>query len=104
MCFGGIVLGQVETVVIHVYALQFMYNTKRVSTTREKQPQSYLMEYTSMKHFKISCQGHKIGSLLLYSRCMANYTKTCSFLHADFTEHIKVVEIFLKAYDEKIIY
>ena len=33
-----------------------------------------------MKHFKMRCQMHKIGSLLLSSRCMTKYMKTCSFL------------------------
>ena len=50
-----------------------------------------------MKHLKISFQRHKIGSLLLSSRYMTNYMKTCSFLHADFTESMEVVEnLFLK--------
>ena len=31
-----------------------------------------------MKHLKISCQKHKIDSLLLSSRCMTNYMKSCS--------------------------
>ena len=36
---------------------------------------------------------------------MTNYAKTCSFLHAHFTETIKVVDIlFKKAYGEKLIY
>ena len=40
----------------------------------------------------------KISSLLLSSRCMANYMKTCSFLHAHFTETMKIVEsLFLKS-------
>ena len=45
-----------------------------------------------MKHLAISCQKHKIGSLLLSSRCMTNYMKTCSFLHAHFAETNKVVD------------
>ena len=46
----------------------------------------------TMKHLKISCPKHKIGSLLLSSRYMTNYMKTCSFLHAGFTETMKVFE------------
>ena len=45
-----------------------------------------------MKLLKISCQKHKIGSLLLSPRCITNYMKTCSFLHAHFTESMKKVE------------
>ena len=42
-------------------------------------------------------QEHRICSLLLSSRCMTNYMKTCSFLHANFTKTIKVFEnLFLK--------
>ena len=39
-------------------------------------------QYTPMKHFQISCQRHKIDSMLLSSRCMTNYMNisTCSFL------------------------
>ena len=60
---------------------------------------------TQMKHLKISCQRHKIGSLFLSSRCMTNFMKTCSILHADFTESRKVVEnLFKKCYGEKLIY
>ena len=49
-----------------------------------------------MKHLKISCQKHKIDSLLLSSRCMTNYMKSCSFLRAHFFELMKVVENLLK--------
>ena len=49
-------------------------------------------EYTPMKHFKISCQKHKIGSLNLLSRSMTNYMKTCLFLHVHFTETMKMIE------------
>ena len=53
-----------------------------------------------MKHLKISCQKHKIDSLLLSSRCMTNFISTCSFLKI-----MKVVEdLFKKAYGEKLIY
>ena len=45
-----------------------------------------------MKCFNMSSQRHKRGSLLLSSRCMTNYVKTCSFLHAHCTETMKVVE------------
>ena len=44
----------------------------------------------------ISCQKHKIGCLLLSSRYITNYMKTCSFLHAHLTETIKVVENWFK--------
>ena len=43
----------------------------------------------------ISCQKYRIGSLLLSSRCITNYMKTCSFLHAHFSEARKVVENFV---------
>ena len=46
--------------------------------------------------FKLSCQKHKIDSLLLSSRCMTNYIKRCLFLHAYFFEFMKVVENLLK--------
>ena len=46
--------------------------------------------------FQWSCQWYKIGYQLLSSRCMPNYTKTCSFLHAHYTETQKVVEKFVK--------
>ena len=49
-----------------------------------------------MKHLKISCQKHKIDSLLLSSKCMTNYMKTCSFLHVHFFELMKVVENLFK--------
>ena len=45
-----------------------------------------------MKHLKISCQKHKIDSLLLSSRCLTNFVKSCSFLHAHFFELTKVVK------------
>ena len=32
----------------------------------------------------VSYQKHKIDSLLLSSRCMTNYMKSCSFLHVHF--------------------
>ena len=60
-----------------------------------------------MQHLKISCQKHKIGCLLLSSRYKTNYMymKTCLFLHAHFTETMKVLDIFFKkAYGEKLIY
>ena len=49
-----------------------------------------------MKHLKISCQKRKIDSLLLSSRCMKNYMKSCSFLHAHLFEYMKVVENLFK--------
>ena len=52
--------------------------------------------YISMKPLKINCQKHEIGSLVLSSRCMTKYRKTCSFLDAHFTERMKVVEHLLK--------
>ena len=40
---------------------------------------------------------HKtIGSLLLSFWCMTNFMKTCSYLHASFTETIKIIEKFVK--------
>ena len=57
-----------------------------------------IKQYTPMKHLKISCQKHK----LLPSRCMTNYMKTCSFLHAPF---IKVVgKFFTEVFGKKLIY
>ena len=41
-----------------------------------------IKQYTPMKHLKISCQNHKIDSLLLTSRGVTTYMKSCSFLHA----------------------
>ena len=50
---------------------------------------------------RISCQKHKIGSLLLSSRYKTNYIKTCSFLHAHFSGTMKVVKnLSRKAYGE----
>ena len=40
-----------------------------------------IWQYTHMKHLKISCQKHKIDSLLLSSRCMTNYTKSFFFFY-----------------------
>ena len=58
-----------------------------------------------MKHLKISCQKHKIDSLLLPYKCMTNNMKSCSFLDAHFFGKKKEVENLLKkAYGEKIIY
>ena len=61
-----------------------------------------IQQYTPMKHLKVSCQKYKMDSLLLSSRCVTNYMKSCSFLHAHFFELLKVVEIFFlkKAYGE----
>ena len=57
-----------------------------------------------MKHLVISCQKHKVGCLLLSFRYITNFLKTCSFLHAHFTETIKVVEnVFKRAYGKKLI-
>ena len=65
-----------------------------------------IKQYASIKHLKISCQKHKIDSLLLSSRCMTNYIKTCSILLAHFTETMKEVEILFskKAYGEQLIF
>ena len=51
-----------------------------------------------MKHIKISCQKHKLGSLLLTYRCRINYIKTCSFLYACFTETIRSWEFVKKRF------
>ena len=48
-----------------------------------------------MKSLKRSCQKHKIGGLSVI-KVQINYMKICSFLHAQFTETIKVVENLLK--------
>ena len=56
-----------------------------------------------IKHLKISCQKLKPGSLLLSSRCMPTYMKTGSYLHAHFTETMKVVKTLLKTYGENHI-
>ena len=40
----------------------------------------------SHETYQDNCQKHKIDSLLLSSRCMKNYMKNCSFLHAHFFE------------------
>ena len=49
-----------------------------------------------MERLKNSCQKHKIGGLLLSAKCLTNYMKTCSFLHAHFTDTMKVVENLFK--------
>ena len=53
------------------------------------QPRNYQL----MKHLKVGFETHKLDSLLLSSKYMANYmyTKTCSFLHPHFTVTMKVV-------------
>ena len=58
-----------------------------------------------MKHLKIGCQKHAIDNLLLSSRYITNYMKTCPFLHPHFTEPMKVVaNLFLKkTYGENLI-
>ena len=54
---------------------------------------------------QISCQKHKIGSLLLSSRYKTNYIKICSFLHANFNGAMKVVEnLSRKAHGETLNY
>ena len=74
-------------------------NRQQFATT-----QIAIKQYTPMKHLKISCQKHKIDSLLS-SRCMANFMKSCSFLHAHFFELMKVIEnLFEKAIGENLIY
>ena len=59
-----------------------------------------IYQYTPMKHIKISCLKHRIDdNLLLSSRCMTNYMKSCSFLHvlhSHFFELMKVVENLFK--------
>ena len=55
-----------------------------------------IKQYIQMKRLKISCSKNEIGSLLLSSRCMTNYIKTCLFLHVHFTETMKVVENLVK--------
>ena len=47
-------------------------------------------KYTPTKHLKKSFK-----RLLMSSRCMTNYMKACSYLHAHFTETMKVVENLL---------
>ena len=49
-----------------------------------------------MKHLKLSCQKHRIDSLLLSFKCMTNDIKNCSFLHAHIFELMKVVENLFK--------
>ena len=51
-----------------------------------------IKQYIPMKCIKISCQKHKIGSQVLSSRYRTNYIKTCSFLHAHFSETMKIDE------------
>ena len=51
------------------------YNHPVLTTT-----QLAILQYTPMKHLKISCQKHKID------RCMTNYMNSCSFLQAHFFE------------------
>ena len=48
---------------------------------------------------------HNIGILILSSGYKTNYIKTCSFLHAHFSETMKVVENVLRnAYGETLNY
>ena len=50
---------------------------------------------------QISCQKHKIGSLLLLYRYKTNYIKSCSFLLAHFSGTMKIVEnLSRKAFGE----
>ena len=54
---------------------------------------------------QISCQRHKIGSLLLSPMYKTNCIKTCSFLHAHFSGTMKDVENLLRtAYGETLNY
>ena len=62
--------------------------THRQITTRQPPSQHFI----TMKHLKISCKKYKIVCLLLSSRCTQNYTKTCSFQHAHYTESWEVCE------------
>ena len=58
-----------------------------------------------MKRLKINCHQRKLGSLVLSSRYKINYIKTCSFLHAHFSETMIAVEnVLRKAYGEKFNY
>ena len=56
--------------------------------------------YIPMKYLKISCLNSKIGRLLLLSRCMTNYMKTCSF----HWNNESGWEFVFKAYAETLIY
>ena len=49
-------------------------------------------QYAALSGAMKSCQRHKLGSLLLSSRCMTNYMKTCSIIHAHYAESMKMVE------------
>ena len=62
------------------------------------QPHIYLTikQYIPTKRLKISCQKYKMGSLLLSFKCMTYCMKPCSFLHAHFTETMKVDENLFK--------
>ena len=44
-----------------------------------------------ISEFTVSCQLRKICCLLLSSRCKQNYRKTCSFLHDNLTETVKIM-------------
>ena len=58
-----------------------------------------------MKRLTISRQKHKISCVVLSSMYTTNYIKLISFLHAHFTETMKVVEDLLrKAYGESLNY
>ena len=65
-------------------------------TRTYNQATSNLAIYSHETSQDISCQKHKIDSLLLSSSCMTNYMKSCSFLHAHFFELIEVVENLFK--------
>ena len=78
-----------KTALVHI---SFLVNVMNCLTT----PHLPIKLYTPMKHLKIGCQKHKIDSLLLSSRYMKNYMKTCLVLHPLFTETMKVVANLFK--------
>ena len=54
-------------------------NVNLGSLAKHTNTQLAIKQYTSMKHLKISCQKHKIDSLLLSFMCMPNYMKSYPF-------------------------
>ena len=73
--------GQFHTYYINMYGIIHQNEKIKHTTT-----QLAIKQYTPIKHLKISSQKHKIDSILMPSRCMTNYMKSCSFLQAHFFE------------------
>ena len=80
---------------IYTYQVACFFTTYQTAylyqNTLSLQPCNYQVS-NMFQWNQMSCQKHKIGSLLLSSRYKTNYINTCSFLHAHFSGTMKVVE------------